>query len=94
MANKVVYVGSVHRGRTTVWEGTISYLTEHVFGYTLECGNSWNEKIKRWPKTLKSLVNALNDSAYECCKYGDSYFETTKEQAIANGWAIESMVEC
>ena len=48
-------------------------------GYSLECGNSWNHKIPRYPKTLKSLVKALDDSAYECNRYYDSYYESSKE---------------
>lgn len=39
-----------------VYEGTLRYLIDHVFGYTLECdGHRWPE-----PKTARSLVNKLN----------------------------------
>lgn len=55
------------------YTGTIDELIKNVFGYTLECGNSWNRKIPLHPKTGKSLVKALNDSASECRMYSDRY---------------------
>lgn len=48
--------------RETVYEGTIDYLVNNVFGYTLECGKSWNRKINDNPKTIGALVKALNAS--------------------------------
>lgn len=80
MADKLYYIKSTHRNRTTIWEGTLDYLSNQVFGYTLECGNSWNHKIPRHPKTLGSLVNALNNSADECRRYSDYYEKSTKEE--------------
>ena len=59
--------------RETAYTGTLDYLINSVFGYTLECGNSWNSKIPLHPKTGKTLVKALNDSAYECRDYRSSY---------------------
>jgi hypothetical protein len=74
MATKKIYtVNSYHRGRSTIYEGTLEYLTTSVFGYTLECGNSWNKKINRNPKTGIALVKALNQSADECRDYSDYY---------------------
>lgn len=70
---KIYKVISTHNGRETVYEGTMDYLIHNIFGYSLECGHSWNHKIPREPKTGKSLINALNDSAYECNRYNDSY---------------------
>lgn len=55
------------RGRTgteSEFTGTVEELTD-MFSYTLECGNSWNSKINRTPKTAKSLVNALNKCVSE-----------------------------
>jgi len=72
-AKKIHFVESWHNGRKTVWSGTIDELNTRVFGYTLECGHSWNHKIPERPKTIKSLIKALNDSAYECNRYHDSY---------------------
>ena len=77
---KVYYVKSTHRGRETIWEGTLDYLKESVFGYTLDCGHSWNKKINPNPKTIKSLINALNNSACECRRYDDLYEISTKEE--------------
>lgn len=62
---KTVYITVTHRGNKRVYSGTVDYLVDKVFGYTLECGHSWNEKIKENPKTAKLLVTALNLSATE-----------------------------
>jgi len=48
--------------RESIFEGTIEHLSNGVFGYTLECGVSWNSKIKRNPKTINSLITAINQS--------------------------------
>lgn len=63
----------IAKDHPTDYTGTIEELTTRVFGYTLECGNSWNHKIPLRPKTGKSLVKALNDSAHECRHYSDWY---------------------
>lgn len=70
---KIYYVANIHNGKKTIWSGTLDELKTRVFGYTLECGHSWNSKIPESPKTIKALIKALNDSAYECNKYYDSY---------------------
>ena len=59
---KMYQVKKTRNGRETIFEGTLSLLIDGVFGYTLECGNSWNKKIPRHPKTIKSLIKAINDS--------------------------------
>ena len=92
MANKILYIASTHKGRKSIYAGTLEALRNGVFGYTLECGNSWNHKIPRYPKTGKSLVKALNDSAYECNKYEDFYDLVTKED-FENHDGYKSMVE-
>ena len=69
-------IASYHRGRCTKYTGTLSYLIDNVFGYTLECGHSWNSKISRRPKTATALVKALNQSVEETqggCYDRDSY---------------------
>ena len=74
MTNKKIYsVNSVHHGRTTTFTGTLEELETNVFGYTLECGHSWNNKIPRYPKTITSLITALTKSAEECRRYYDYY---------------------
>jgi hypothetical protein len=61
---KTYKINSYHRGRERIVEGTLEYLTSY-FGYTLECGHSWNPKINRNPKTLKSLISNINKSYHE-----------------------------
>lgn len=80
---KIAYVAKTRKGRTTIWAGTIEELRTNVFGYTLECGNSWNRKISREPKTVASLVSNLNKSVSEtqgACYDQDYYEVATKEQ--------------
>ena len=45
-------------------EGTLPELIKY-FGYTLEIGNSWNKKINRTPKTIKSFISNLQKSYEE-----------------------------
>lgn len=45
------------------------------FGYTLECGASWqhergNKKINRNPKTIKSLITNLNNASDNTARNG------------------------
>jgi hypothetical protein len=47
-----------------VTTGTIEELSKY-FGYTLEIGNSWNRKIKRYPTTIKALEKNLQMSYEE-----------------------------
>lgn len=77
MSKKIYSIEKYHRGRTSIQSGTLEELIEY-FGYTLECGHSWNAKIPRYPKTYKSLVSALNRSVRETqggCYDQDSYRE-------------------
>lgn len=67
------------RGRRTLWVGTLAQMTK-AFSYTLECGYSWNRKIKTADqiKNLKSLVSNLNKSVDETqggCYERDYYEE-------------------
>ena len=63
---KLIALVKTHRGRCTLWVGTLAQMTG-AFSYKLECGNSWNNKIKtaREIKTLKGLVSNLNKSVKE-----------------------------
>lgn len=61
------------KGKTEEIQGTLEELISY-FGYTLEVGNSWNSKIQRNPKTIKSFINNLKKSYDE--KEG-SCFERT-----------------
>ena len=85
----IIFISSFHRGSETIYAGTIEYLIERVFGYTLDCGHSWNAKINPRPKTKKSLVNALNASAEECRRYSDFYELSTKDAFIAAGGVLD-----
>lgn len=51
--------------RETLFTGTLDHLKTNVFGYTLECGASWNHKINQNPKTIKSLITMVNKSYNE-----------------------------
>ena len=62
---KVFKVKKSRGDRETIFEGTLEHLIDGVFGYTLECGHSWNRKINRYPKTIKSLITAVNCSYNE-----------------------------
>ena len=79
---KLFYVKSVHKNLTNdanreiIWEGTLEYLKERVFSYTLEYGHFQNDKIS----TIKSLVTALNKSAGVCRGYGFYYKISSKEE--------------
>lgn len=59
--------------KESCFTGTLDYLIDNVFGYTLLCGNSHNSKINTHPKTIKSLINALNKSACVCGDYFTCY---------------------
>lgn len=65
-AIKLAAIVKYHRGRETLWVGTVAQLAD-AFGYTLERGHSWNTSIKRENeiKTVKSLVGNLNKSYRE-----------------------------
>lgn len=52
------------RGNKTEQTGTLAELTKY-FGYTLQCGNSYNSKISLAPRTAKGLISALNKSVDE-----------------------------
>ena len=89
MAKKTIFIRanriSLSRpSRTTIWAGTIDELVNNVFSYTLECGNSWNPKVNRYPKSAKSLVTNLNKAAEASCRhYQDTYYDIATEDEIA-----------
>lgn len=73
---KTYTIVKTRRGNESEYSGTVEELTK-TFSYTLECGNSWNSKINRNPKTAKSLVTALNKSVDETMGscYDPDYYE-------------------
>lgn len=58
---------------TTEITGTLAYLINY-FSYTLEVGASWNPKINRNPKTIKSFMTNLEKALEE--KEGACYNRT------------------
>jgi hypothetical protein len=66
MSEKIYRVKKTRSGMSktqeTIFEGTLEHLKNGVFGYTLECGVSWNPKINRNPKTINALITAVNKS--------------------------------
>ncbi len=58
-----VKISHTRRGDRIV-EETLSGLIKY-FGYTLEIGHSWNSKISKTPKTIKSFITNLQNSYYE-----------------------------
>ena len=72
MATKKIYtvIRSTIRSEREV-SGTLDELTEY-FSYTLEIGNSRDSRISRKPKTIKSLINAINKSISISGRYYDS----------------------
>jgi hypothetical protein len=63
---KIYQVKKIRSGmrdtKETIFEGTLDHLKKGVFGYTLECGASWNRKINSDPKTINALIKAVNMS--------------------------------
>lgn len=87
--SKFICVKQHHKSHTTLYCGTLQALIRGVFGYTLECGHSWNSSISENPKRLKSLVDSLNKSYEVCNKWSDWAEESTYDEFIAAGGVIE-----
>ena len=82
---KIYYIKKYHRGYETVIKGTINAFVHNYFGYTLDCGHSWNSKINKEPKTYKSLISNLNKSYHEtqgCCFDQDYVSEATEDDYV------------
>jgi hypothetical protein len=85
---KTFIIEITRRGRISYAEGTLEELIKY-FGYTLECGASWEhekgrKKINRNPKTAKSLAtnlkSAVNNSAAN--GYTNTYYEVVTEKKV------------
>ena len=61
------------------YTGTLAELTE-TFSYTLKCGNSWDGRVSRQPKTIASLVSNLNRAAAASSTHYQSKFYTLINQ--------------
>ncbi len=60
--------------RTSITSGTLAELTEY-FGYTLECGHSYErergrKKVNTAPKSARALVTALNNAQENIARNG------------------------
>ena len=71
---KTKRIGSISNNTEIVYEGTIKELTEK-FSYTLEIGNSYNKKINRNPKGIKSFIKNVQLSYEE--KEGSCFTRTS-----------------
>ena len=87
---KIYYIKKYHRGNFTIIKGTIDAFVHRYFGYTLDCGHSWNSKINPEPKTYKSLISNLNKSFHETqgsC-YDQDYVDEATESDYINAESL------
>lgn len=80
---KLIALILTRSGCRSIWVGTMAQMTK-AFSYTLECGNSWNRKIKTADqiKNIKSLVSNLNksvDEPQDGC-YDRDYYEEAMDR--------------
>ena len=61
---KTYTIIKTRKGRESEISGTLEELQEY-FDYTFEVGHSWNSKIIRKPKTIKSFISNLQKSYEE-----------------------------
>ena len=64
MAKKIYKVNIEYSGRENIIDGTLEELINY-FSYALEIGNSWDRRINRNPKTIKSFIINLQKSYEE-----------------------------
>lgn len=81
----VIFVSKIRRGSKTIYADTLEGLINKTFGYTLECGHSWDSKIPERPKTKTSLINALNRSADVTNNWSNRYELSSYEEFKVNG---------
>ena len=79
--SKEITIIKTRNGKDSEIVGTVDYLVNNYFGYTLEVGQSWehekgNKKINRNPKSGKSLVTNLNKAVTNSATngYSSTYF--------------------
>ena len=75
--SKEITIIQNRKGKDSEIVGTLNYLVNSYFGYTLECGQSYerekgNKKINRNPKSGKSLVDNLNKAVSNSAANGYS----------------------
>ncbi len=83
MSKQIIILVHNHRnGSVREVKGTLDYLINDYFGYTLECGKSYerergNKKINCNPKSAKSLITNLNNAVNNSAANG--YSQTSYE---------------
>lgn len=84
----IIFIKKHHKDFTCIYYGTLAGLVSEVFGYTLECGHSWKPSISREPKSLKSLVRAVNNSYDVLNRYSD-YVEESNFQEFLQAYGSD-----
>lgn len=84
----IIFIKKHHKYFTCIYYGTLAGLVSEVFGYTLECGHSWKPSISREPKSLKSLVRAVNNSYDVLNRYFD-YVEESNFQEFLQAYGSD-----
>jgi len=76
MATATYTIIKHRRNGKTEATGTLAELTKN-FGYTLQAGHDYNNKINLEPTTIKGLVSALNKSVevLQIGSYNPDYYE-------------------
>lgn len=74
--------GRSYASRPLTIEEAVDY-----YGYTLECGQSWqhekgNKKINRKPTTIKSLISNLNNASNNSARNGCGDYYTAVEAVL------------
>jgi len=79
--SKEITIIKTRNGKDSEIVGTVDYLVNSYFGYTLEVGQSWerekgNKKINVNPKSGKALVDNLNKAVTNSAAngYSSTYF--------------------
>ena len=84
----IIFIKKHHKDSVTLYYGTLAGLVNEVFGYTLECGHSWKPSIPMEPKSLKSLVRAVNNSYDVLNRYSD-YVEESNFQEFLQAYGSD-----
>lgn len=78
----IIFIKKHHKNSTCIYYGTLKGLISNVFGCTLEYGHSWDPSISREPKSLKSLVRAVNNSYDVLNRYSDYVEESSFQEFL------------
>ena len=84
----IIFIKKHHKDSTCIYYGTLAGLVSEVFSYTLECGHFWKPSISMEPKSLKSLVRAVNNSYDVLNRYSD-YVEESNFQEFLQAYGSD-----